>query len=96
MKYQELETKIKEMQAEVERLKKEEKANQLPENFRYEHAKKVLNGDTNALTVMGRWRSTPQGLFHWSNIQQGHTELTDQDIIQIQKWCILYLENKTK
>jgi sugar-specific transcriptional regulator TrmB len=95
-KYQELEEKIKEMQAEVDRLKQEEKDNQLPIRFVYESAKKVLSGDKDAVDDMCIWDSTPQGQDHWEAIYEERKDLTDKDIIQIQKWCILYLEEKNK
>lgn len=93
-KYQELEAKIKELQKEVDRLKQEEKDNQLPSAFDYEAAKKVLSGDKDAVDDMCIWDSTPQGDDHWNDIHEGDKDLTDKDIIQIQKWCITYLEQQ--
>ena len=93
-KYQELETKIQEMQAEVDRLKKEEEENQLPDGFSYKDCKKVINGNIDILIFTFEWRTTPQGIAHWDKIYSGDSPLTDKDIIQLQKWCILYLENK--
>lgn len=93
-KYQELENKIKQLQEEVERLKKEEKDNQLPTNFNRENAIKLLEKpDDFLLDVSFLWTSTPQGEDYWLNLgdklENGLIhKLPDEAVIQIQKWVI--------
>ena len=96
-KYQELEQKIEELQQEVERLKKEEQENQLPDMFNIEPTLKVLkNPRKNYGRLMSsfEWVLTPQGHTHWGNLCSGNKPLTDQDIIQLQKWVILYYQQE--
>jgi TolA-binding protein len=94
-KYQELEQKIEELQQEVERLKKEEQENQLPEMFNIEPIMEVLKNprkNYGRLLASFSWSDTPQGLPYWENIANGNKPFSDKDIIQIQKWVILYYQ----
>jgi len=98
-KYQELETKVKELQEEIERLKKEEeeeKGNKLPEGFDRMYALKFL--ETYSCLDLQRsflWKSTIQGHDYWHNIYHSsgrnskYVVVSDKAIIQIQKWVIL-------
>lgn len=98
-KYQELEAKIAELQAEVERLKKEEKDNQLPEDFHRYHALLFLNENKDSqervdhINLAFRWITTPQGGEYWRNISDNLEgcstySVPQEAIIQIQKWVI--------
>jgi hypothetical protein len=42
------------------------------------------------------WESTPQGADYWENLFGGGRKLSDKDIIQLQKWCIMYLQEENK
>jgi hypothetical protein len=96
-KYQQLESQIKELQAEVERLKQEEASNKLPRNFAIDVVKKILDdGDTDYLEYAFKWSDTPQGFMYWYNISCANEPLTDKAIIQLQKWMIMYLEQNQK
>jgi hypothetical protein len=99
-KYQELEKKIKEMQAEVDLLKKEEeKENELPKQFTPGHALGFLNTfSSHNLDNAFAWVYTPQGFLYWSDIYQNLEDnsdyvVPDKAIIQIQKWVILSFLN---
>jgi len=95
-KYQQLESQIKELQAEVERLKQEEASNKLPRDFNIAIVKKVIDGDTDTIRDAFNWSYTSQGFGYWYNISCANKPLTDKDIIQLQKWMIMYLEQNQK
>lgn len=93
-KYQELENKIKELQAEVERLKNEEKTNELPEKFDRNQVIKFLQEPclSNLITAFN-WATTPQGDDYWNEIavtaqRNKKYKVPDEAIIQLQKWVI--------
>jgi hypothetical protein len=95
-KYQQLESQIEELQKEVKRLKEEEAGNKLPQNFKIEDVKKILDdGDTNYLDDAFDWADTKQGYTYWSDIFDIEP-LRKKDIIQLQKWVIMYLEQNQK
>ena len=92
-KYQQLENQIKKLQAEVERLKQEETNNKLPRNFAIDVVKKILDdGDTDYLDDAFDWADTEQGYTYWNDIHDGNGLFRKKDIIQLQKWVIIYLE----
>jgi predicted nuclease with TOPRIM domain len=96
-KYQELEQKIKELQEEVERLKEEEikKLKKLPKDFDIQYTLDVLEDPSKyyyKLMNSFRWSDTKQGVDYWVKIQAGSEVITPEDIIQLQKWCILYYQ----
>jgi hypothetical protein len=93
-KYEQLESQIQELQKEVERLKREERLNKLPDSFSIDNAKKVTEGSTNALRYAFLWTDTPQGDGYWRNINEGTNKPSKSDIIQIQRWIITAQENK--
>jgi len=96
-KYEQLESKIQELQKEVERLKQEEETdNKLPRGFVFDAVKKVIAGDINDLGGAFNWHKTPQGYGYWYNIFCKNKPLTDKAIIQLQKWVIIYLEQNQK
>lgn len=92
-KYQELENKIKELQLEVERLKKQE--SKLPKQFNRETAISLLEDPTDdKLDCAFQWADTPQGEDYWLELNDDfqfgrNNQLPDSAIIQIQKWIIL-------
>jgi hypothetical protein len=92
-KYQELETKVKELQEEIERLKQEEK---LPNGFNRVNALEFLETYfCDNLPKAFSWGDTPQGYEYWRNIYNSSIRnnfecvVPDKAIIQIQKWGIL-------
>ena len=93
-KYQELETKIKELQAEVERLKNKEKANKLPKKFDRDQAMTFLQEPSyTSLDKAFIWDYTPQGVEYWEKIadEVDHNKkykIPTDAIIQLQKWVI--------
>jgi hypothetical protein len=96
-KYEQLESQIQELQAEVERLKQEEASNKLPNLFKIDDVKKLLDtGDINIIEYAFDWSDTSQGYWYWYNIFRVDKPLTDKDIIQLQKWMIMYLEQNQK
>jgi hypothetical protein len=102
-KYQELENKIKEIQAEVDRLKKEEKENELPRDFDRNYALRFLKSFSPLdLHDALAWIHTPQGFTYWCNIYKNLKNddeyvVPDKAIIQIQKWVILsYQDTESK
>jgi hypothetical protein len=96
-KYQELENKIQELQAEVKRLKQEEASNKLPRNFKIYDVKKVIDdGELEYLEYAFEWADTSQGYGYWYRIFCTDEPLTDKVIIQLQKWMIMYLEQNQK
>jgi hypothetical protein len=98
-KCQDLENKVKELQAEIERLKQEEKEDKLPGDFNRDYALKFLKTYSHSdLQDAFSWGSTPQGYDYWYNIYKPLTYkskyvVSDRVIIQIQKWVILSYQN---
>ena len=98
-KYQDLENKVKELQAEIERLKQEEKEDKLPRDFNRDYALKFLKNNSSCdLQRAFHWGGTPQGDDYWYNIydslENNHKwVVSDEVIIQIQKWVILSYQN---
>lgn len=96
-KYQQLENQIEELQKEVKRLKEEEVNNKLPTNFAIEDVKKLIDtGDTGYLDEAFDWSDTKQGYEYWGDIFDDVDPLRKKDIIQLQKWVIMYLEQNQK
>jgi hypothetical protein len=96
-KYQQLEYQIEKLQAEVERLKKEEADNKLPRNFAIDVVKGILDdGDTDYLDDAFDWADTKQGYTYWNDIYGDSELFRKKDIIQLQKWVIIYLEQNQK
>ena len=96
-KYQQLEYQIEKLQAEVERLKKEEANNKLPRNFAIDVVKGILDdSDTDYLDDAFDWADTKQGYTYWNDIHHGTKLFRKKDIIQLQKWVIIYLEQNQK
>jgi hypothetical protein len=93
--YQQLEQKIQELQAEVDRLKAQEKKDKLPENFDRQDVFDFLNDPEHySLESAFDWDNTPQGCAYWNDIEcdSGEKEnykVPDEAIIQLQKWVIL-------
>lgn len=91
-KYEELENKIKELQEEVDRLKKEEQ-NPLPEGFNRQKVLNILNGKEpiESLYAAFEFNTTEQGYIYWSDIAECGCQngFNDHEIIQLQKWVIL-------
>jgi hypothetical protein len=95
--YEVLELQIKELQEEVDRLKKEEADKALPLYFNREFAEYSIRvGFVHYLTQAFDWGSTNQGLLHWADIRLGKKPMTDKDIICIQNWIILSLQQEQK
>ena len=88
--YQEIEQKIVELQQEIERLKKHED-HHIPDDFSIDDALKSLD-DKTRLAASFEWNDTPQGNRYWGERCYHNTELSNKDIIQIQKWAILELQ----
>ena len=91
--YEQLENQIKELQAEVERLKKEEES-KLPKGFSRKNAIAFL-GDPNDASLFDAfpWDNTPQGSLYWSIICDSleHTpyyKVPQEAIMAIQSWVI--------
>jgi len=96
-KYQQLEHQIEELQKEVKRLKEEEAGNKLPQRFEIEDVKKVIDtGDVDFLDDAFDWNDTKQGYTYWYNVNYEIQPLRKKDIIQLQKWVIMYLEQNQK
>ena len=100
-KYQQLKSQIEELQKEVQRLKEEEEEaeanNKLPKNFAIDVVKKILgDGGTNYLDCAFDWTDTKQGEDYWYEICGNLQPLRKKDIIQLQKWVIIYLEQNQK
>jgi hypothetical protein len=95
-KYQQLEYQIEKLQNEVKRLKKEEADNRLPGGFNIDYVKKVIAGDTEYLEDAFDFSGTPQGYDYWGDIYNEIETLRKKDIIQLQKWVIIYLEQNQK
>jgi len=93
-RYQELENQVKELQKEIDRLKKEEQESKLPAAFRRESAINFLNepnwSDCDDMFI---WASTPQGEHdYWCYIYHclcnPRYKVPEKAIIQLQKWVI--------
>lgn len=96
-KYQQLENQIEELQKEVKRLKEEEVNNKLPTNFAIDVVKKILDdGAVDYLDDAFSWDDTKHGYYYWENIHNDVEPLRKKDIIQLQKWVIIYLEQNQK
>jgi hypothetical protein len=96
-KYQQLEYQIEKLQKEVKRLKEEETNNKLPRNFAIDVVKKILDdSDTDYLDDAFDWADTKQGYNYWQEIFDDVEPLRKKDIIQLQKWVIIYLEQNQK
>lgn len=99
-KYEQLESKIAELQKEVEHLKSQEKEEEeqkdkLPNYFVRPVCLEFLKSkDPVSLDTAFRWISTPQGYSYWDSIYEGKQPITDADIIQIQKWVIMSFEQE--
>ena len=89
-RYQELENQVKELQKEIDRLKKEEQESKLPRNFNREKVINFLNKPSYIdLFCAFSWESTPQGHGYWHSIDKlGPHKVPEQAIIQLQKWVI--------
>jgi len=94
-KYEQLENQIKELQAEVERLKKEEEARiKLPESFSRKNAIAFLeNPSANLLCGAFLWSSTSQGQVYWQDIESSlyknlSYKVPQEAIMAIQSWVI--------
>ena len=96
-KYQQLENQIQELQKEVKRLKEEEVNNKLPRNFAIDVVKKILDdGDVDYFDDAFDWEDTKQGYTYWADIYNDLQSFRKKDIIQLQKWVIMYLEQNQK
>ena len=96
-KYQQLENQIEELQKEVKRLKEEEVNNKLPNRFAIDVVKKILDdGDGDYFDDAFDWEDTKQGYTYWADIYNDVEPLRKKDIIQLQKWVIMYLEQNQK
>ncbi len=90
-KYQELENKIAELQKEVNRLKKEEKQNKLPEGFNRDACIKFLEEFICwDLSQSFCWRDTPQGADYWNKI---YNNLYDESDYEVPKEAIIYIQS---
>lgn len=91
-KYEELEKRVKELQTEIDRLKKEEQ-NQLPETFNRQKVLNILNGKEpiQSLYSAFEFQSTSKGFKYWADIAECRYQdwLEDCAIIQLQEWVIL-------
>ena len=94
-KYEQLENQIKELQAEVERLKKEEETStKLPLSFSREKAIAFLKNPTAILLDEAfLWWSTPQGSSYWVDIEsslhkKSYYKVPQEAIMAIQSWVI--------
>ena len=89
-RYQELENQVKELQKEIDRLKKEEQESKLPEDFNRKRVISFLNNPNYTdLYLSFDWGSTPQGWGYWKSISQLEPhKVPEQAIIQLQKWVI--------
>jgi hypothetical protein len=99
-KYQDLENKVKELQEEIERLKKEEEQeDKLPEGFDRNYALKFLkNYSRFDLQLAFVWLETPPSRDYWNALyiclkDNPRYIVPDEVIIQIQKWVILSFQN---
>jgi hypothetical protein len=85
-KSQELELQVKELQKEIERLKRQEEG--IPIRFDRECALRYLESRKDVdLGGAFDWEDTAQGQGYWGEIYDGGI-LSETDIIQIQGWII--------
>jgi hypothetical protein len=95
--YQQLEQQVQELQAEIERLKKQE--NGLPKDFDLDCTLSFLDSpNSRDLKNMFYWTDSPQGGDYWADVSVGlrtnpDYEVPDEAIIQIQKWVIQIYRN---
>lgn len=102
-KYEKLEQQILEIQAEVDRLKNEEKKNKIPVAFNILAVKHVIdNWELNkkitfaSIDQMFAWIDTPQEHDYWRDIADGDRTLSESDILYLQKLVILHYEQELK
>ena len=91
-KYEQLEQQIKDIQNEVDRLKKEEEEeekNKLPKNFNRERALRCIKTQNRLDLAFLDWRSTPQGIDYWADIYHNRAPFTNAAIMQLQEWVIM-------
>lgn len=81
--------KIKELQNEVDRLKKEEEKNKLPKGFDRKRALHCIKTQYRHDLAFLDWRSTPQGLDYWADIYHNRAPFTNAAIMQLQEWVIM-------
>jgi hypothetical protein len=65
-------------------------------SFNIDYVKKVIAGDTEYLEDAFDFSGTPQGYDYWGDIYNDVEPLRKKDIIQLQKWVIIYLEQNQK
>ena len=93
-KYEQLENQIKELQAEVERLKKEEEKTKLPKGFSRAEAVAFLRDfHQGNLFFAFKWQFTPQGEEYWDKIRLSlindpSYKVPQEAIMAIQSWVI--------
>lgn len=92
-RYQELENQVKEIQKEIDRLKKEERESKLPEDFNRGRVINFLkNPNKHDLKCAFIWRPTPQGHDYWFYIYNclchSRYKVPKKAIIQLQNWVI--------
>ena len=92
LKIKELESKIVELQKEVDRLKdEEEKQNKLPEGFYRSSCIRFLETFSSSdLTQSFTWRDTPQGKDYWEKI---FDDLDWYDSYKVPKDAIVYIQS---
>lgn len=88
---EQLEQQIKELQNEVDRLKKEEEEekNKVLKNFNRKKALRCIKTRNRLGLTFFEWPSTPQGVDYWMDIYQGLTPFTNEAIMQLQEWVIM-------
>ena len=90
-KYQELESKIEELQQEVDRLKKEEKQNELPDGFDRRFCIRFLeNFDCCDLSGSFVWKDTPQGYDYWNKM---HDKIYCEPDYEVPQEAIIYIQS---
>lgn len=93
-KYEQLENQIRGLQAEVERLKKEEEKTKLPKGFSRENAIAFLEAPSpGKLDLAFPWCKTPQGTNYWGDIsssliKDSSYKVPQEAIMAIQSWVI--------
>jgi hypothetical protein len=91
-KYQELESKIVELQQEVDRLKEEEeKQNKLPDGFDRDACIKFLEEfGRYDLSQSFYWDQTPQGFTYWEEIS---SNISRRKPYEVPKDAIIYIQD---
>jgi hypothetical protein len=90
-KYQELEDKITQLQQEVDRLKKEEKQNKLPEGFIRSFSIRFLEEFSRYdLSQSFVWDDTPQGYHYWKKIYENISRAKSYKVPQD---AIIYIQD---